>query len=124
MSAKGANWERQLKKLLQEKGYFVIRAAGSGVDSVSPDLLALSSTKKMAFECKAWESGYIWIERWKIEKMRQFESHTGIPYYIAWKVAREEWRFFPLAALRETEKAFVLEEKDLRSGMELNRIIG
>ncbi len=123
MSAKGALYERQLKKMLEARGFYVVRAAGSGADSTAPDLLALSTTKRMALECKAWNSGYLWIEKWKMEGMKAFEQKTNVPYYVAWKVAREAWRFFPLAALRETEKAFVLEEKDLHAGMALEEIL-
>ncbi|MBU1197696.1 hypothetical protein KJ765_04245 [Candidatus Micrarchaeota archaeon] len=123
VSSKGAAYERQLKKMLEGKGFFVIRSAGSGVDSTSPDLLALSSAKRMAIECKARNSGYVWIEATRMRRMNAFEEKTAIPYYVAWKVAREEWRFFPLIALRETAKAFVIEEKDLHSGLSLEQLL-
>ncbi len=123
MSSKGANWERSLKKLLEARGFVVIRAAGSGVDHTSPDLLALSSTKKFALECKAWNSGYLWIERERFRTMQEFEQKTAIPYYVAWKVAREEWRFFPLASLKETGKAYTASGRDLHSGIPLEGLL-
>lgn len=123
VSAKGANWERQLKKILEERGFVVIRSAGSGVDSTSPDLLALSSTRKFALECKAWNSGYLWIGKNRFRQMQLFEQKTNIPYYVAWKVAREGWRFFPLAALAETGKAFTASGKDLRAGLTFEALL-
>ena len=124
MSSKGANWERELKKRLEAAGFAVVRSAGSGVDHSSPDLLALSSTKRFALECKAWNSGYLWIEKERFLLMRQFEEKSAIPYYVAWKVAREEWRFFPLSALKETGKAYTATERDLHAGLTLDALLG
>ena len=123
MSLKGAAYERQLKKLLEARGFYVIRSAGSGADSVSPDLLALASTRRMAFECKAWDGGYLWIERLKMEKMREFELKTTIPVYIAWKVSRKDWKFFPLSALKEQEKGYTAAERELSYALKLEDVV-
>lgn len=123
MSTKGANYERQLKKMFEAKGFLVIRAAGSAHDHTSPDLLVLSSTKRIAVECKAWNSGNLWIERDRMDLMKEFEKRSAIPYYVAWKVSREEWRFFPLIMMKETEKAFTLSDKELNSGITFDQLI-
>ncbi|MFH1443553.1 MAG: Holliday junction resolvase Hjc [Candidatus Micrarchaeota archaeon] len=123
MSTKGANYERQLKKMFEAKGFLAMRAAGSAHDHTSPDLLVLSSTKKFAVECKAWNSGNLWIERERMDLMKEFEKRTAIPYYVAWKVSREEWRFFPLIMMKETEKAFTLSDKELNSGIKFEELI-
>ena len=123
MSLKGAVYERQLKKLLEAKGFYVVRSAGSGADSTSPDLIALASTKKFAIECKALDGGYLWVERLKMEKMREFEQKTAVPVYVGWKVQREEWKFFPLSTLKEQEKGFTLSEKDLAYALKLQDLI-
>lgn len=120
---KGAHYERDLLKKLQEKGFFVTRAAGSGVEGTSPDLIVLSTTKKLAIECKAWESGFVRIEREKYEIMQEWEKRTGLPVFVAWKKRGEEWRFFPLLALRETDKAFVISENELNSGITFEELI-
>ncbi|MFH1199473.1 MAG: Holliday junction resolvase Hjc [Candidatus Micrarchaeota archaeon] len=124
MSSKGANWERSLKKMFESRGFAVVRSAGSGVDHSSPDLLALSSTRRIAIECKAWNSGYLWIEKERFAIMADFERKTAIPYYVAWKVSRQEWRFFPLSALKETGKAFTASEKDLHAGITFDVLLG
>ncbi|MCK4858916.1 MAG: hypothetical protein KAT58_13160, partial [candidate division Zixibacteria bacterium] len=43
---RGTTMERDLKRQLNEKGFYVVRASGSGADGVSPDLVALHTTKK------------------------------------------------------------------------------
>ncbi len=118
---KGARFERQLKELLKQKGYWVIRSSKSGVDGLAPDLVVLSSSKKFALECKAWKAA-LRFDKAKVEVMRQFENITGIPYYIAWKLPREEWRFFPLAALKETPTGYSLSIKDAEIGISLEEL--
>ncbi|MFH0836079.1 MAG: hypothetical protein V1834_02845 [Candidatus Micrarchaeota archaeon] len=66
--AKGTLNERNLKRMLEDKGFFVVRASGSGVDGVSPDLIALHTTRKLAFECKAWKNS-LHLEKKKVEIM-------------------------------------------------------
>ncbi len=46
---KGLNFERKVKRILENQGYFVVRSAGSkGV----ADLVALSKTKKLLISCR------------------------------------------------------------------------
>src|SRR3989338_978303 len=104
---KGARAERQLKQLLRERGFWVVRSSKSGVDGLAPDLVALSMNRKFALECKAWKAN-LHFEKPKMQIMREFEGTTGIPFYIAWKPPREDWRFFPLSFLKETERGHTL----------------
>ncbi|MCX6767316.1 MAG: Holliday junction resolvase Hjc [Candidatus Micrarchaeota archaeon] len=120
---KGSRFERQLKKMLEEKGFFVVRASGSGADGVSPDLIALSSTLNMAIECKAWNGDAVYIEKQKYRIMSEWEKRTAVPVFVAWKSPRKEWRFFPLLALRETGASFALAKSDLETGLKLEEVI-
>ena len=120
---KGSRFERQLKKMLEEKGFFVVRASGSGSDGVSPDLIALSSTAKFAVECKAWNGDAVYIEKPKYEIMSEWEKRTAMPVYVAWKSPRKEWKFFPLIALRETGRSFGIHKNDLNTGRLLEDVI-
>ncbi|MEM3775449.1 MAG: hypothetical protein QXZ35_02235, partial [Candidatus Micrarchaeaceae archaeon] len=52
---KGARGERELLEKFRSAGYSVIRSAGSGVNSISPDILVVKKNSGMAFECKAWD---------------------------------------------------------------------
>ncbi|MFH1056367.1 MAG: hypothetical protein V1717_01055 [Candidatus Micrarchaeota archaeon] len=118
---KGSFFERQLKKMLEEKGFFVVRAAGSGVAGDAPDLVVLRSTKKFGLECKAWKNG-LFLDKPTIIAYREWEKTTGMPVYIAWKIPRKEWRFFPLAVLRETERGFALGLREAESGLTINEL--
>lgn len=120
---KGARFEREVKNYLQDRGFAVIRSSKSGVDGVSPDLVVLSSTSKFCLECKAWSHG-LHFEKSKMEIMRSFEQKTGIPYYIAWKFPRREWRFFPLAVLKETQNGYSLSSSELDFGITIEQLIG
>ncbi len=120
---KGARFERALKARLVEAGFYVVRSSKSGVDGVSPDLLALRSTKKFALECKAVNAPTLYIEKPKMQVYREWERTTGLPVYVAWKIDRGGWRFFPLAALRETPQAYKLDQSDLRSGLTFDEIV-
>lgn len=119
---KGSFFERQLKKMLEEKGFFVIRAAGSGVSGDAPDLIVLRSGKKFGLECKAWKND-IHLDKPTVVSYREWEKITGMPVYLAWKMPRKEWRFFSLATLRETERGFVIGGKDYEAGMYFQDII-
>ncbi len=120
---KGARFERQLKEMLRSRGFWVIRSSKSGVDGLAPDLIALSMNRKFALECKAWKAN-LHFEKPKMQIMKEFENTTGIPFYIAWKQPREDWRFYPLSALKETTRGYTLVLSDLKMGMRLADLTG
>ncbi|MEM2137643.1 MAG: Holliday junction resolvase Hjc [Candidatus Anstonellaceae archaeon] len=106
--AKGSRAERELIHFFTEHGFQVIRAAGSGVNSLSPDLLAFRHGKQYAIECKAWDSGSLSFEKEKVAQMKKWEEVTGITYYIGWRVSREGWFLFPVHLLEEQGKTFTI----------------
>ena len=105
---KGARAERELIHFFSENGFEVIRAAGSGVNSLSPDLLAFKQGRQYALECKAWDSGSLSFSKEKVAAMKKWEEVTGITYYIGWRVSREGWLIFPVHLLEEQEKTFTI----------------
>lgn len=109
--AKGARSERELISLFCEKGFSVIRAAGSGVSSLCPDILVFRKGVQYAFECKAWESGSLSIERDKFRVLRDWENNTGITTFIAWRIGRVGWRFVYLDELEENPKSYTITMK-------------
>lgn len=120
--AKGTKFERDLKHLLEARGFYVTRASGSGSDGISPDLIALHTTKKFAVECKAWKNN-LFIEKQKMEVMKQWMDTTGMQVFVAWKSPFKEIRFFPLLALNETQTGFTLSGKMLEVGMSLEDVL-
>ncbi len=121
--AKGTLYERQLKKMLEDKGFFVTRASGSGSDGISPDLIVLKMGKRFALECKAWKTG-LHFDKPKVTIYKEWESRTGLPVYIAWKFPHVPWRFFPLAMLNETPAGFSLTESELKVGLTFEDLVG
>ncbi len=93
---KGARSERELRDKLHEMGYSVIRSAGSGVDALSPDLIALKNGKAICIECKAWDSGSIALDDEQYVKLLELAKNTSFPTYVAWRMPREGWYFIAL----------------------------
>ena len=105
---KGARAERELISFFSENGFAVIRAAGSGVNSLSPDLLAFKQGRQYAIECKAWEAGSLSFEKEKVAVMKKWEEITGITYFIGWRVSRDGWFLFPVHLLEEKGKSYTI----------------
>ena len=104
--AKGARSERELISLFCERGFSVIRAAGSGVSSLCPDILVFRKGTQYAFECKAWDSGSLGIEKEKFKVLKEWEGNTGITTLIAWRICRVGWRFMYLDELEENPRSY------------------
>lgn len=105
---KGARAERELIAFFSEHGFAVIRAAGSGVNSLSPDLLAFRAGRQYAIECKSWDSSSLSFEKEKVAGMKAWEETTGITYMVGWRVSREGWFIFPVHMLEEQGKTFTI----------------
>jgi Holliday junction resolvase len=117
---KGASAERELLNTLYERGYSVIRAAGSGVNALGPDLVVLKKNTAIAFECKSgYESG-LSIEEAQYEKLTEWQARSSFPIYVAWRINREGWFFILPSELRKTENHRVLTRKEARA---INRVL-
>ncbi len=110
---KGARAERELLNYLAGIGYSVIRAAGSGVNTLSPpDLLAIKSAKGLAFECKAWDSTSLSIDHEKFSSLDSWERNTGMDTFIAWRMNGSGWFFIRLNEMKKTEKNYTVTKKN------------
>jgi len=112
---KGARSERELLNKLHSLGYSVIRSAGSGVNSLSPDILAIKDKRALAFECKAWDRGSLSIEKEKFDTLVDWERNTGMDTYIAWRMNGTGWSFIRLGEMRSNEKSYTVTKKDAES---------
>lgn len=115
---KGSRSERELMAIFMEQGYSVLRSAGSGVGTPSPDILLFKRTKQYGLECKAWDSGSLSLEKPKIAELRAWQENTGMTTMIAWRMSREGWYFIYLDELNEAPKNFTVTAKRAR---EINR---
>lgn len=124
--SKGSNAERELLKMLFEKGFSVVRAAGSGKTSLpSPDIVALNSTKKLAFECKAWDSEYLSIPVEQIEEQLSWATRAGAEFFVVWKMPREGFYFLASTDFVRTEKSFAITKKTAyKKGLRLEVLLG
>jgi len=120
---KGARGERELLAKFAELGYSVMRSAGSGINSISPDIIAIKSGKGFAFECKAWETS-IAIEPAKYNVLKEWENNTGLKTFIAWRMNNKGWFFIPISKLRQAEKSYRISKREaFEYGMSIEQIL-
>lgn len=108
---KGARSERELVDMFFSRGYSVMRSAGSGVNSISPDLISYKRGMGMAFECKAWANGSLKIEPDKFEILRRWMNNTNMETYIAWRMSRIGWFFIKLEEMSKKGKNYTVTKK-------------
>ncbi|HUC39127.1 MAG TPA: Holliday junction resolvase Hjc [Candidatus Acidoferrum sp.] len=112
--SKGARCERELLTILHDRGYSVVRSAGSGVNSISPDLVAVRKGRGLAFECKAWESTSISIDPDKYRSLVEWEQNSEMQTFIAWRMNGQGWFFVGLGELFRAEKNYTITMKDAK----------
>ena len=122
---KGARGERELIHAFNEEGYSVIRAAGSGVNSLSPDILVFKKGRQYALECKAWNNGRVAIEPDKFDSLKGWEENTGVTTMIAWKLPYKGWFFLYLDELEKNERSYSLTKtKTEKIGRTIDHLLG
>ncbi len=117
---KGARSERELINTFYGKGYSVMRSAGSGVNSLSPDILVFKNGRGLAFECKAWNKSGLAIEIEKFEVLRDWEANTGTSTFIAWRMNGKGWYFVKLEEMSKAKKNYTVTRAN---AMKINRRI-
>lgn len=116
--AKGARTERELLKVLHEKGFSVMRGAGSGINTLSPDIIAIKEGIGYAFECKAWDNDNLSIENDRFEGLVNWERNTKMNTFIAWRMNGNGWFFIKLHEMKENAKTKTMTKK---TTIEINR---
>ena len=110
---KGANAERELLQKLHQQGYAIVRAAGSGTTPLpSPDLIALKGQRRFGFECKAWNSKYLHLDRQQMEELVEWGRIAHTEMFIAWKVPLKGWLFLRPEQFNKTEKNYIISRKN------------
>jgi Holliday junction resolvase len=103
---KGSRAERELIDHFSTNGFCVIRAAGSGVNSLSPDILIFKRGMQFGIEAKAHEKANLNIDREQFVNLKRWEDISGITCYVGWRRNREPWYFLSLSFFKESEKSF------------------
>lgn len=112
---KGANAERELMKLLAEKGHLVARVAGSGKNPLDcPDLIVAAHGKPWVIECKAVNANKLYISTEQIEGIRKWQK-KGFTALIAWKIHRTGWFFCHVYSdlVKPTGKNYVIDREEM-----------
>lgn len=123
---KGADAERELIHMLFKRGFSVVRVAGSGATSLpSPDILALTPQKQIAFECKAWAKQYLNIETAQMQQLITWASNAGTDIFVAWKYPHKGWLFLPPNLFKKTSKGYSISlKKALKYALDFNVVTG
>lgn len=109
--SKGARTERELLHYLYSKGYSVMRSAGSGINTLSPDIIAMKSDRRFAFECKAWDRESLSIENGRFQGLLDWQRNTGMDTYVAWRMSNMGWFFIKLDEMKSNDKTRSVSKK-------------
>jgi Holliday junction resolvase len=121
---KGARSERELINFFYKLNYSVIRSAGSGVNSLSPDIIVIKNKQGFAFECKAWDRTSLSIDKDRYQSLVDWETNTGMSTFLAWRMNIKGWYFIKLDEMNETNKHYtVTMTKALTIGRNLDKLI-
>ncbi|MDO8660708.1 MAG: Holliday junction resolvase Hjc [Candidatus Woesearchaeota archaeon] len=112
MSAKsrGINAERELiHAFWATKEWTACRVAGSGsMKYPCPDIIALSSSRRLAVECKLCSGDNQYLTAEEINDLRDYATRSGCEAWIAMRFSHEKWRFLRADHLPTTEKMYVI----------------
>jgi Holliday junction resolvase len=106
---RGFNYERELARMLYREGFAVIRAPASGSRVKRlfyPDIVAIYKRNILVLEVKARsEPCDIYIDKHKVERLRDFAERSGGEAYVAVKITSlGEWRVVSLDQLWTTKE--------------------
>ncbi len=118
---RGARAERELLGIFNDNGWAVIRSSGSGVNALSPDVVAIKNKVGVACECKFWDRGSISIEPEQFEKLLEWEGRSSSHTFVAWKVKNRGWLFIKTGEFTKGEKNYNV---TMKRAFEINREIG
>lgn len=123
---KGANAERELMRLFFERGFSVVRIAGSGTSPLpAPDIIAIKKGRIIAVECKARKTKNLAIAVVQIGELLDWAGRAGAEPLVGWKIPRKGWFFLEPGQMRDTGKFFTINQADAMSkGLSLEGVIG
>ncbi len=102
---KGAHYERELLSILNDRGFAVIRAAGSGGNISVPDIIGLKSGHILAFECKAW-SKEPRLQPRKLKDLLEWSKKAGAMGFVAWR-HNNKWEFKNAKDMKDKDKEWM-----------------
>jgi Holliday junction resolvase len=127
---RGFQYERELARMLYREGFAVIRAPASGSKAKRvfyPDIVAMYKKNILVFEVKTRsEPSDVYIEKEKVERLRDFAERSGGEAYIAVKITSSgEWRAVPLNQLWTTREGnYRVSKFILERSIKLEELLG
>jgi len=105
---RGASAERELAKLLEERGFAVLRSAGSH----RVDLVAGDGKEYLCIEVKSTRSDRVYLPQDDVEKLVSFAERFGGRAVLAIKFISVGWRFYLPEGLKRSGKSYRLHLAD------------
>jgi len=110
--SRGCDYERKLVHLLQEKGFYSVRVAGSGcMRYPSPDILASNGFRLIAFEVKSTQSDRVYLKPKDLSDLLEFSCGFRAEPWFAVHLFGLGWFFKSASELRDL-KVLRLDEKN------------
>ncbi|MFH0889723.1 MAG: Holliday junction resolvase Hjc [Candidatus Aenigmatarchaeota archaeon] len=121
---KGSNAEREFAELLWQRGFAVVRSAGSGnlragARYYSPDVIAARRDRVFAFECK-FRKNYVKLSNEDLHSLKEWCARAGCRGFLAWKIARKGWWLLDIEKITRG----INEEAMQKTALSFNSFIG
>lgn len=101
---KGTRYERELLQLFWGNKWGALRSPGSGSSQFpSPDILASNADRILAIECKSIKGTNKFIEKEKIEQLKEFSGKFGAESWVGMRFDNHGWFFLALEDLKTSE---------------------
>lgn len=123
--SKGTRAERELYHLLWDKGFAVVRVAGSGSTPLpAPDLIAGKLGKIYAIECKTIKSNKKYMNEEEINSLNSFSRIFGATPLIGIRFARENWYFLNPDQLLKSKSSMVISKEFAKDkGLSIHQLL-
>ena len=104
---KGTRAERELLHMLFNKGWHVIRSAGSGsIGLPNPDLLSGKNGRILAIECKSLSKENKYFKEQEIKELKQFSNKFGAEPWLGLRFDNIGWFFIQPDKLNKTKSNY------------------
>jgi len=113
--ARGCDYERKLVHLLQSKGFYSVRVAGSGcMRYPSPDILASNGCRLIAFEVKSSQDDKVYLRYKDLNDLLEFSEGFKAEPWFAVHLRSKGWFFKPAKELQNQKVLRISEENTHR----------
>ncbi|GBF08812.1 Holliday junction resolvase [Aeropyrum pernix] len=107
MPRRGVGYERELAKILWDRGWAVIRGPASGGGSrsrVQPDLVAVRGGVVLVFEIKKARGETVYLDPGQVLGLLEWARRAGGDAWIALRLVGKGWRFHRADSLEHTRR--------------------